>query len=227
MGIALISSFRGSSLPAARRFEFALAGSLLLHMFIGTAFVLETTLRERPHAGAFPITVRLEPRMRPQNEPLATEAERLHVVRRLWEEGEPIPSAHFSVQKKAEGSRENGAAEASGRRKEVTSVALPQAPDPTYYSARDLDTYPRPVIPLALDRFVVEAVARLRFSVAIDEAGSVREIAVIQTESGERVAEEVRAMLAAMSFIPGRKDGRAVKSRLLFDVTLGPQRREP
>jgi protein TonB len=112
----------------------------------------------------------------------------------------------------------------------VAPLALPQAPDPTYYAARDLDVYPRPAAPLDLDRFargVAGGVAaRIRLALLIDEAGIVKEIAVIETEPPGRLQEELRSALAAARFFPGQKDGRAVKSRVLLSVSLDPARAE-
>jgi hypothetical protein len=106
----------------------------------------------------------------------------------------------------------------------VTVVAPPDAdapvvlrvPDPTYYAARDLDTYPRPARPLELER--PSGLGSIRLLLLIDEHGVVNEISPV--EAG-RLDEALRAALAATRFIPGRKDGRDVKSRVLLSVGPG------
>lgn len=107
-----------------------------------------------------------------------------------------------------------------------TPPVLPQAPDPTYYSARDLDVYPRPAMPLDFERLgsrdTVGAANRFRVVMLIDEDGIVNEIAVIEPEPRDSLLQALRAMLAEIRFFPGQKDGRAVKSRVLLSVSLNP-----
>ena len=132
----------------------------------------------------------------------------------------------------AVGSR-NAALPGSGARLKqdtIAPLALPQAPDPTYYSARDLDVYPRPAAPLDLDqvaRDITRSVAgRFRLALLIDEGGIVREIAVIEAEPHGPLQEELRSVLAATRFFPGQKDGRAVKSRVVLSVRFESARAE-
>lgn len=206
MGIAVFSSSDTACRAATRRFEIALVASLLLHALFGTAFVIETATMERRRASPSPITVRIAPQAPVQDEPLlAPRAEPLQTAIREKPQ-QPPPANTLPL------------------RSEAASLALPQTPDPTYYLARDLDAYPRPAAPLELDRFAAEAATRLRFSLAIDESGSVREVTAIETQPGQRVQDEVRALLAATRFIPGRKDGRSVRSRVVLDVSVGAAR---
>jgi protein TonB len=192
------------------RFELALAASVLLHAVLCTAFVLEAPMRERPAAGFAPITVHI----RSQAPEVSIEA--------LVPTVGPLPAV---VPRKP-----RAAPAATGLSQESNAAAtltLLPAPDPTYYSARDLDTYPRPVAPLDLDRVAADAGTSIRLSLLIDEGGSVNEIKLVEPAAQGPLQEAVRGVLAATRFIPGRKDGRAVKSRVLLDVTVGPGRREP
>jgi len=97
-------------------------------------------------------------------------------------------------------------------------------PDPTYYAAHELDSYPRPAVPFDLDQLaggVAEGTTtRFRLALLIDERGVVNEIAAVETGLPGRLEEELRARLAATPFIPARKDGRAVRSRILLGVGL-------
>jgi len=191
------------------RFELALAASALLHAVLCTVFVLETPMRERPAAGFTPITVHI----RPQAPEVSVEA--------LVPTVKPLPAV---VPQKPRAPAATGLSPESNA---AATLALPQALDPTYYSARDLDTYPRPAAPLELDRIAADAGTSIRLTLLIDEGGSVNEIKLVEPAAPGPLQEAVRGALAATRFIPGRKDGRAVKSRVLLDVTVGPGRREP
>ena len=193
------------------RFELALAASVLLHAVLCTVFVLETPMRERPAAGFTPITVHI----RPQAPEVSVEA--------LVPTGGPSLPAVVPQKPRAAPAATGLSPESNA----AATLALPQAPDPTYYSARDLDTYPRPAAPLELDRIAADAGTSIRLTLLIDEGGSVNEIRLVEPAAQGPLQEAVRGVLAATRFIPGRKDGRAVKSRVLLDVTVGPGRREP
>lgn len=103
-------------------------------------------------------------------------------------------------------------------------LALPQVPDPTYYPARELDSYPRPVMPLRLGHPAGVArdgvPDRVQLSLHIDEHGVVNHIGIVETALPGDFEDELRAMLAATRFIPARRDGRPVKSRVLLSVSF-------
>lgn len=202
---------------AARRFALALAMSAIAHLFLIQSLIFDVPQRAARSMGAATITVRLEPPAGP-------------VV--PVPEPPPVVPQDRPRAAAADGSR-NVAPPGTGARLKQDTVApltLPQAPDPTYYSARDLDIYPRPAAPLDLDRFargVTGGLAgRFRLALLIDEDGVVKEIAVIEAEPPGRLQEDLRAALAATLFLPGRKDGRAVKSRVQLSVSFDPARAE-
>jgi protein TonB len=103
----------------------------------------------------------------------------------------------------------------------VTS-ALPLAPDPHYYPARDLDSYPWPLAPLPLDRPAGERVGTVRLEMMIDETGIVRDVVFVQPARPGQAEEGLRAALAATHFMPARKDGRAVRSRVTLRLDFTP-----
>jgi len=105
--------------------------------------------------------------------------------------------------------------------------ALPQAPDPDYYPARDLDDYPRPLAPLRIGRPARASAGEVRLELLIDERGVVRDIVFAGPAQSRGAEEELRATLAATPFMPARKDGRAVRSRILLSVNFGAEEREP
>lgn len=114
---------------------------------------------------------------------------------------------------------------------DAPAPSLPRVPDSTYYAARDLDEYPRPVVPLDIqrlaDRAVASSTAALRLEVLIDEHGVVNDISFSRPKDSARLEEELRTVLLSTRFLPARKDGRAVKSRITLRVDLGQERREP
>jgi protein TonB len=190
---------------------FALAASVIAHLFLIQSLIFDVSQRSARPAGAAAITVHLEPPAGP-----------------VTPNPDPLPTA-LQIKPRTAAEIRNAAALETGVRPEqdaVTPLALPQAPDPTYYSARDLDVYPRPAAPLDLDRLVRGVAGRFRLALLIDEAGVVKEIAVIETEPAGRLQEELRSALAATRFLPGQKNGRAVKSRVLLSVSLDPARGE-
>jgi outer membrane biosynthesis protein TonB len=103
--------------------------------------------------------------------------------------------------------------------------ALPQAADPTYYPARELDAYPRPVVPPELDR--IAASGSVTLALLIDEQGAVNNVAFAGPAAPEHLREALRAVLVATRFLPARKDGRVVKSRIVLSVDFGQGMREP
>jgi hypothetical protein len=102
---------------------------------------------------------------------------------------------------------------------------LPEVPDATVYEARDLDSYPRPVVPLDFGRVVGlsagHAFAALRFELIIDELGVVNHVAFVQSVPPGHADERLRGLLAVARFVPAYKDQRAVKSRVVLSINLG------
>jgi len=103
-------------------------------------------------------------------------------------------------------------------------AALPQAADPSYYTARDLDSYPRPLAPFRINRAAGDGAGEVRLEILIDEHGIVRDMTIAGPAAPARVEEELRAALAATRFLPARKDGRAVRSRIVLSISLSEDR---
>ena len=102
----------------------------------------------------------------------------------------------------------------------VDALAALRIPDPSYYPVRELDAYPRPARPLELDR--PPGMSSIRLLLLIDEHGIVNDISLVEAGAAGRLDEALRAALAATRFVPARKDGRDVKSRVLLSVGPGP-----
>jgi hypothetical protein len=206
---ACVTSFTGSR-DATRRLAHALALSVAAHLFLVESLALETALRTTVQAAAPVIlTARLEP---------AAEAE---------PEGPSVPAPLPKVERVRARGIEHVTASARVKQGTETTLALPQPPDPTYYSARDLDVYPRPVAPLELDTLVRGrglAATIFRFQALIDESGTANEVTPVEGEPLS-LRNELLAVLAATRFHPGRKDGRAVKSRVTLSIDFDSERR--
>ena len=99
---------------------------------------------------------------------------------------------------------------------------LPSTADRTYYPARELDVYPAPRAPLSFEypeRAAREQVGgSVRIMLLLDEAGAVDSVSVVAAEPPGYFEDSVRGVFAATRFFPARKDGRAVKSRVLINV---------
>lgn len=100
--------------------------------------------------------------------------------------------------------------------------ALPPTVDPVYYPARQLDVYPALIQPVSLDypRQAADASVggRVLLMLQIDETGAVRELSIIETGPARVIEDTLRAAFSEARFSPARKDGRAVKSRVLIGV---------
>jgi hypothetical protein len=98
-------------------------------------------------------------------------------------------------------------------------VAVPPRPasELAYYSATELDAFPRLLAPLDLHRLGNPA-GRIRAVVKIDELGLVKEVEIAGTDS--RTREVLRALLSAARFAPALRDERPVRSRVVLDFSF-------
>lgn len=108
----------------------------------------------------------------------------------------------------------------------AAALALPPTADLTYYPASELDVYPAPRAPLRFEypeRAVHENVGGgVRIMLLLDEAGAIDGVTVVAAEPPGFFEASVRAGFAAARFFPARKNGRAVKSRVLINVNYDP-----
>ncbi len=207
----------GTGLPAGipRRFALALVISAAFHLLFGAVLALDPVPRSARLPAAAPIAVRLVPDAAPR----AADPPRAEVVESLL----PVPRVRRRTPAAASEQRTDREEEGVQPAREVAaSLALPQVPDQTYYAAHELDVYPRPVAPLnwsplagaARDGFA----GRARLSLDIDEQGMVKRVAIVESEPAGPLEDGLRAVLTATRFVPARKDGRAVKSRVLLSI---------
>jgi len=193
-----------ASRPSFSRFGLALAASALVHGLLLSGPPRAFSWRGWASSPAIvPMTVRLQP-------PSVQVAE-VAVVPAPGSRPAPVAAPRPAARTKSLPDEHaaprpvQSAAEAS---------ALPFVPDPHYYPARDLDSYPWPLAPLELDRLPEHPGGQVRLEMLIDEKGVVQEVVFVQPARPGPAEEGLRAALAATHFMPGRRDGRAVKSRV-------------
>lgn len=97
------------------------------------------------------------------------------------------------------------------------------APDSRYYLAQELDSYPGPLSPLRFGRPAGGSPEDVLLEILIDERGIVRDVIFTRPAQPGQAEEELRALLVATRFLPARRDGRVVRSRLTLRVKLEPK----
>ncbi len=115
-------------------------------------------------------------------------------------------------------------------RKDAPAVAHPEVqppatpgsviPDSRFFSARELDRFPVPVEPLEL-RTAVSQSGSLRLRIGIDLAGRVVDVEVVDGDPSGALETYAREQLQAVRFMPGLKDDRPVRSRILLELHYG------
>lgn len=203
------------SRAAVARLGPALAASALVHWALLSVLPLDTPWPGvASYPGDAPITVRLAPAPVPVPDvPAAPEPEARRVPR------QPGPLAGSAVRVRSESSS-SGAAQTG-----TEVLALPPAPDRDYYTARDLDRYPRPLARFQIKRTAGDGAGEVRLEILIDERGIVQDMTFAGPAAPARVEEALRAALAATRFLPAQKDGRAVRSRIVLSVGFDPKDR--
>jgi protein TonB len=203
---------------ATGRIRLALAVSAFFHLLLAFGLASEMRPRSGHPEGVTLITARIE--LLPWSEPArVTAADK--------EESSRPPPGSRAIADTDEVRRETAPKATSGMEQGATrSPALLHAPDLTVYTARDLDSYPRPVFPLDIEGIAERAAgfppAGVRLELLIDEQGIVNDVALAGPETAGQRGAELRAALAATRFIPARRDGRAVRSRVLLNINLAP-----
>lgn len=179
-----------------RRMLIALGASLLVHFLIagdwggsGAARTVTTVLA--------PLQARLEliPAVLPSSEktdnpPVSISSQPTELLRRA------APTVAAAVEQPPAGAAASG-------------------PDLRFYLARELDQYPSPLATLSPgnDRGTADGV---RLWVSIDETGRVVDAAVIDADPPGEFGRLARERVLATPFVPARRDGRPVKSRILL-----------
>jgi protein TonB len=121
------------------------------------------------------------------------------------------------------------AAQASeARTKQQAGSAMTEAPDLTYYAAKQLDVYP--VLSGDIDlRYRGKAAehgisGRALLLVMIDETGTVNDVSVIEAEPANYFEDDAKRAFLSARFTPAYRNGRPVRSRVLVEVNYGVER---
>ena len=103
-------------------------------------------------------------------------------------------------------------------------LEIPIAVDLNYYEARELDQTPRGQIPEPVLPDTVSG--RVRFQIKIEETGQVSDVEVLEVDTPDRfdrsALESAQAALRATHFTPGIKNGRPVRARMIYELTINP-----
>lgn len=98
--------------------------------------------------------------------------------------------------------------------------------DPVHYAARDLDVFPRTKSPIAPAYPNAAIAARstgfVTLHVLIDEAGRVVRADVVDAAPDGMFEEAAQQAVTAVAFHPAQKNGRNVRSRVLFRIEFDP-----
>jgi protein TonB len=184
------------------RLRLALAGSMLLHLGVLALNppALPASTRN-PLPGA--ITVRIE-----ASAPAALAAKDETGPARTAPP--PAPAA-------------SGVARGAPAAERPATIALPPPADTTVYTAGELDSLPNPVAPLDIGRALARArpPQPVRFELVIDEFGRVSKVAIADRAAAGPLDRELHDAIRATAFVPARKDGRAVRSRITLNVSPG------
>ena len=103
---------------------------------------------------------------------------------------------------------------------------MPLLSDPTWYTAEQLDVYPRAlgtVRPVYPDQAAAQGIGGdVTLLLMVDERGTVEEMSVVQAAPEGHFEGAAVAAFRTMRFEPARKDGRSVRSRILVRVSFDP-----
>lgn len=105
----------------------------------------------------------------------------------------------------------------------LPALEVPLLEDPTWYPAKQLDVHPTalyPIKPAYPDKAAEQGLeGNVVLLLLIDEAGAVKEAAVVEANPEGAFEESALAAFREARFAPAQKNGRAVKSRVLIRVT--------
>ncbi len=193
-----------------RRVALALSASLLVHYLLAGSWPVSGGGRP-----ALPLTAELHAQLEVPVEPLTVPA--ADTADLLREHPETGASRAVSVAV-TPAVRPSASAAASEIQPSANSGS--NIPDPRFFPARELDRYPAPVVPLDF-RSVGARGGLVRVWVNIDLAGNVVDVDVLDIDPAGVLQRQVREQLLAVQFMPGMKDDRPVRSRILLELVIG------
>lgn len=112
----------------------------------------------------------------------------------------------------------------TGEDRALPNVDVPVLDDTTWYTAHDLDRYPRPLGAMR-SRYPPEAsgaMGEVTVLLAIDASGRIFERTVVDAQPPGVFDAAALAAFEELAFEPGMREGRAVRSRLLVKLRFSP-----
>jgi len=209
--------------PAAlRRLLLALAVSAALHLSLLYTVRVAPPARQAP-GGVFHAQLKLNDA--PSQPRIA--APRPRAIRNAGAGGDAGAGQAGPVEQPAAAAVPVGVAPpATGARELLPAVEIPLALDTTWYPARQLDVFPQASTtpqPAYPEQASAEGVrGEVTLLVLVDEAGAVHEVSVVEAQPEGYFEEAAVAAFQRARFEPARKDGRAVRSRILVKVSFNP-----
>jgi protein TonB len=109
----------------------------------------------------------------------------------------------------------------------IPHLDLPQLADTTYYEALALDVQPQVVSPIVLTDPEAESpdphVGHVRLQLRLEADGRVSEAKVLESKLPRAYEVLALEVFGDAKFTPGRKDGRAVRARIVIEVDFKPR----
>ena len=106
----------------------------------------------------------------------------------------------------------------------AAGIEVPLIRDPTYYPARQLDVYPRPMAniqPKCPEVALAQRLnGRVQLLVLIDEFGVVNETSVVEAQPAGVFEETAAQAFRSVRFVAAQKQGNHVKSRVILRVNF-------
>jgi protein TonB len=106
----------------------------------------------------------------------------------------------------------------------LPSVVMPLLADPTWYTAEELDVYPRalgPVRPAYPDSAAAQGMSgEVTLVLMVDENGAVQDVSVANAAPEGHFEAAAVAAFRVIRFEPARRDGRSVRSRIVIRVSF-------
>lgn len=101
---------------------------------------------------------------------------------------------------------------------------VPLLVDPVWYSAKDLDAYPRPLAPVEsiYPESAVDVSGEVSLLLKIDEFGAVRETTVVKADPAGYFEDSASRAFKAVRFSPAQRDGHPVRSQLVVKMRFAP-----
>lgn len=208
------------------RFAAALTLSVFVHLWLIAATTVEFT-RDMSPGVLVPMTVIIEPLAvsSAEQEPLQPEPGYFGEIAFRQTQGGSAPKQNGIVDAVVSADAPIPPPTAENETRNSPAPVLPRMMDATYYPAQELDTYPVLRHPISLAQFARElrenAHGEVLVRLLIDEAGVVNEVSPAQAHSADDFEELARTIIANAQFLPARKDGRAVRSRVLINIRFG------